>query len=191
MTASLSPEVKALIAKARIVSFAGWSEQYGAARVAQLQAADDSQQYLSDEALQGLPGAAIAKTLRDRAADLVDQARAEVLAQFPQITEPGGGLYPPLRAEACWRDFWQFLRCVTYGIAAQRQDYTSATGLAYMEQLYQVLQVPLDAMVCGIKALKAASLQTLTAEQAAKTAPYFDRLIHALEQFQTAAAGSS
>ena len=53
------------------------------------------------------------------------------------------------------------------------------------------LQVPLDAMVCGIKALKAASLQTLTAEQAAKTAPYFDRLIHALEQFQTAAAGSS
>lgn len=188
---SLSPQVKELIAKARIVSFDGWHDQFEESAIATLQAADDERLYLDDDMLAQMPAGTVARQLRDYANAIVDTARAQVLDQFPRITEPGGGLYPAARAEACWRDFWQFLRCITYGIAAQRTDYTSTTGLAYMEQLYQELQVPLDAMVYGLKSLKTASKQQLAALNLAigdqQIDPYFDHLIQALSQFQAIA----
>lgn len=191
MTTSLSPRVKELIAKARIVSFDDWQAQFGDGAIAQLQAADDERIYLNDAVLATMPAGDIARYLRDHASAIVDVARAQVLNQFPGITEPGGGLYPAVRAEACWRDFWHFLRCITYGIAAQRTDYTSAPGLGYMEQLYQELQVPLDAMVYGLRALKTASKAQLTQQGLTPTdeqlTPYFDHLINALSRFQSAA----
>ncbi|MEM9806961.1 MAG: phycobilisome protein [Cyanobacteria bacterium P01_D01_bin.56] len=189
MAPSLSPHIKALIAKARIVSFAGWHEQFGEAAIAALQAADDERVYLNDELLETLPAGPIARSLRDHASPIVDTARARVLSQFPGITEPGGGLYPAFRAEACWRDFWHFLRCITYGIAAQRTDYTSAIGLAHMEQLYRELQVPLDAMVFGLTSLKSVSQEQLAAVDVhisqEQLFPYFDHLIDALSQFKS------
>ena len=187
----LSPKVKELIAKARIVSFESWQEQYSSDLIARWQAADDQGRYLSDEDLQALQTQVstatsvieLARTLRDRAAEIVDDAREQVMAQFPGITQPGGGLYPAIRAQACWRDFWHFLRCITYGIAGKRTDYTSAEGLGYMEQLYQELQVPLDAMVAGLEALKLSSLKR-TAGDPSELTPYFDHLIQALGKFQ-------
>ncbi|MEM8613991.1 MAG: phycobilisome protein [Cyanobacteria bacterium P01_H01_bin.105] len=190
MTSPLSPHIKDLIAKARIVSFDGWQDQFGDAAIAQLQTADDEGLYLDDAILEAMPAGDIVRPMREHASTIVDTARAHVLEQFPGITEPGGGLYPAVRAEACWRDFWHFLRCITYGIAAQRSDYTSANGLAYMEQLYQELQVPLDAMVYGLRSLQTASKQQLSQSDLTiaddKITPYFDHLIHALSQFQPA-----
>lgn len=199
MPAPLSQTVKDLIPKARIVSFATWTPHYSPATLARLQAADDQQQYLTDADLDtvlaersttttaDLPqisaGIAITKQLRDQAVEIVNEARATVLQTFPQITEPGGGLYPAERAEACWRDFWQFLRCITYGIAGSTVEYTSAEGLHYMELLYQELQVPLEAMVVGLEGIKTASLSRLPAEQQPTIAPYFDHLIQQLRQF--------
>ncbi|MEL6136970.1 MAG: phycobilisome protein [Cyanobacteria bacterium J06626_23] len=191
MASSLTPRVKELIEKSRIVSFATWQDRYDSSLIGRLQQADDHRQYLSDDDLTALALAqpegnqptgplAAARQLREQAAALVDQARAEVLAAFPGITEPGGALFPAIRAEACWRDFWQFLRCVSYGVAAQRTDYTDPTGLHYMEQLYQELQVPLPAMVRGLESLKTASSQQVGQD----LAPYFDSLINALASFQ-------
>ncbi|MGD1908559.1 MAG: phycobilisome protein [Leptolyngbyaceae cyanobacterium] len=188
----LSEKVLDLIQKARIVSFAPWQADYGAEAVAALQAADDQRRYLTDEdyqlLLHAIPGAEVeivaSKALRDRAKDIVDQARAGVLAQYPGITQPGGGLHPAERADACWRDFWHFLRCITYGMAGQRTDYTSAKGLDYMQRLYQELKVPLPAMVTGLEGIKTASLDTMASEQQAQLAPYFDHLIDQLRQFQ-------
>jgi Phycobilisome protein len=93
-------------------------------------------------------------------------------------------LYPADRADACWRDFWQFLRCITYGIAGQRVDYLSADGLHYMDLLYQELQVPLDAMVVGLQGIKSAALRRMDEEQQQLLGVYFDRLIQELSQFQ-------
>ncbi|HEY9833119.1 MAG TPA: phycobilisome protein [Stenomitos sp.] len=187
----LSEKVRELIQKARIVSFATWESTHPAEAIQCFQAADDAGRYLTDEDLQHIQAIApnlsqlipIARQLRDQVNDIVNEARATVLNTFPTITQPGGGLYPAERADACWRDFWHFLRCITYGIAGQHTDYTSTDGLHYMQLLYQELQVPLDAMVVGLEGIKAASLKRVAPEQQVNLVPYFDHLIEKLKQF--------
>jgi hypothetical protein len=189
---TLSEKVQALIQKARIVSFAAWQDTHSSEALQVFQSADDERQYLTDEDLSQIellaPGTtllgSVVQCLRDQVSEIVDEARAGVLATFPGITKPEGGLYPELRAEACWRDFWHFLRCITYGIAGQHTDYTSVEGLGYMQQLYQELQVPLDAMVVGLEGIKIASLKRVDPEQEAELIPYFDHLIAELSRFQ-------
>lgn len=187
----LSETAIALIQKARIVSFHTWQAAYSEDVLQCFQAADEERRYLTDDdftRLNGLvpelaAGLDLAKTLHDQVNDIVNEARAEVLAQFPGITAPGGSLYPAERADACWRDFWHFLRCITYGIAGQRTDYTSPEGLHHMQLLYQELQVPLDAMVVGLAGIKQASLSRL-GDNSPDLAPYFDPLIAQLKQFR-------
>ncbi|MEL7334508.1 MAG: phycobilisome protein [Cyanobacteria bacterium J06560_2] len=196
----LSDRAKQLIPKARIVSFTSWND-ISPDIIACFQAADDNKTYLTDDELAsvqahrpaadqklnatGLNAKAVVSTLRDQAADIVDEARAVVLTTFPDILEPGGGLYPPMRADACWRDFWQFLRCITYGIAAGEHHYTSTEGLEAMEQLYVELQVPLPAMVTGLIGIKRASLKRFPVESYPALSPYFDHLIARLSTFVT------
>jgi hypothetical protein len=187
----LSAAIQELIVKARIVSFEPWRSRYPADMIAQFQTADDNRLYLTDAELNRLPtdAATIAtvKLLRDQAADIVDEARAGVLTQFPGILAPGGGLYPAERADACWRDFWHFLRCITYGIAGGEVNYTSAIGLDYMRQLYVQLEVPLDAMVLGLEGIKIASLKRIDPAQHPMLIPYFDHLIGKLNAFRQVA----
>ncbi|WP_319422980.1 phycobilisome protein [Pleurocapsa sp. FMAR1] len=186
----LSDKVKELIKKSRIVNFDSW-QNYPTEVVEIFKQADDEGRYLTDEDIKQvqkvLPNLSTSlaqgKLLRDNVEEIVSQARGVVLAANPQITEPGGGLYPPMRAEACWRDFWHFLRCITYGISGQSVDYTSDRGLKYMEQLYQELEVPLDAMILGLEQLKLFSLQKIAPPQQNELEPYFDRLINSMSQF--------
>jgi Phycobilisome protein len=188
----LSDEVIALIQKARIVSFTTWPDSHPAAALQIFQQADDDRLYLTDLELQQiaqlLPDRsqfiAVAARFRDAVVDIVNEARAGVLVAFPDILEPGGGLYPAERADACWRDFWHFLRCITYGIAGQRPDYTSTEGLHYMNLLYEELQVPLPAMVVGLEGIKKASLQRVEPAQQELLAVYFDQLIDRLKKFK-------
>ena len=194
----LSDRAKALIPKARIMGFDSWTGLSDEA-IARLRAADEDRVFLSDADLamlekdrhspdpamlaSGVSATQVVTQLRAEAADIVDEARAVVLTAFPGILEPGGGLYPATRAEACWRDFWQFLRCITYGIAGGQHHYTSTVGLEAMEQLYQELKVPLPAMVAGLIGVKKASLRRFPAATHAAIAPYFDHLIARLSTF--------
>ncbi|MEM9117104.1 MAG: phycobilisome protein [Cyanobacteria bacterium P01_F01_bin.56] len=188
--APLNEKIRELIQKSRIVSFTTWDETYPADLIQLFQTADDERRYLSDEDLQQIQELApetealllMAQSLRDQVVFIVDEARESVLSTFPNITQPGGGLYPQERADACWRDFWHFLRCITYGIAGRRTDYTSPDGLHHMQVLYQELQVPLDAMVVGLEGIKQASLKRL-GTTSVELAPYFDHLIIQLKQF--------
>jgi hypothetical protein len=195
----LSAEITALIQKARIVSFATWLDSHPAAVIQVFQKADDDRLYLTDAELQQIAAEvpdrsqfmAVVALLRDSVVDIVNEARAGVLAAFPHIMEPGGGLYPSERADACWRDFWHFLRCITYGIAGQRTDYMSTEGLQYMNLLYEELHVPLDAMVVGLEGIKTASLKRINPDQQDLLAIYFNQLIDRLKQFQTSIDKSS
>ena len=185
----LTEKVQDLITKAQIVSFASW--QHPAESIDLFQTADNSRVYLTDEDCDRIAKLSpqtsslipIAKLFRDRVVEIIDEARADVLVKFPTITEPGGGLYPAIRAEACWRDFWHYLRPVTYAIAGGQMQYTSAEGLKYMHLLYQELEVPLDAMAIGLDGLKAASLSRIEVSQHGIVSPYFDDLIVSLKSF--------
>jgi Phycobilisome protein len=187
--AQLSEKARELIKKARIVSFSGWQDSHSSEVIECFQKADDQGLYLTDQDLQLIWQSTnsdlvlVVKQLRDRSGEIVDKARSQVLQSFPNITQIGGGLYPPVRAEACWRDFWHFLRCITYGIAGARTDYTSAKGLEYMQLLYTELDVPLEAMITGLESIKATCLSQVKTEQSQLLAPYFDHLINALKQF--------
>jgi allophycocyanin-B len=193
----LSERAKELIPKARIVSFAPWKNRYSDEVIAIFQAADDRGQYLTDEDLERIenliPDSSLmlaqARLLREQAPNLVAKARAKVLADFPNIAEPGNDLYPPARAEACWRDFWHFLRSVTYGIAGNNPEFLSQEGLKNMELLYHELRVPMAAMVCGVEQLKTVSLQQFSCEEQDLLAINFDRLISALKQFSSRRLG--
>ena len=188
----LTDRIKELIARARIVSFASW-ESHPAESIAIFQTAEDARVYLTDDDYAKIVALSpqtsslipIAQLLRDRVVEIIDEARVEVFAQFPHITEPGGGLYPPERAEACWRDFWHYLRPITYGISCGCAEYTSAVGLENMRVLYQELQVPLDAMTVGLEGMKTASLKRIDVSQHAIVSPYFDHLINQLKSFTT------
>lgn len=190
----LTDKVKELIAKARIVSFASWQEQYSQEVINIFQQADDERRYLTDEDIEQIitfapqltSSTAQAKILRNQVEEIVAEARRDVLAAYPQIIQPGGDLYPPARAEACWRDFWHFLRCITYGIAGRLTEYTSQVGLGYMEQLYRELKVPLPAMVLGLEKLKIYSLQQFEKPQRDNLSPYFDHLINKMKLFSSA-----
>ncbi len=189
----LTAEVKELIAKARIVSFAEWQNTHSSAAIDIFQASDDAGQYLSNEDLLQIEALApnysqyfyLVRQLRDRVTEIVDEARTQMLIAYPNILEPGGELYPPERGAACWRDFWNFLRCITYGIAGQHSEYTSSKGLHYMKLLYEELQVPLDAMVVGLEGLKSASLKHCNKSQQSVLAPYFDHLIAKMSTFKS------
>jgi Phycobilisome protein len=188
----LNSTVKELIIKARIVSFDAWKSNHSSAIIDLFQSADDRRAYLTDDELDKIetdsPRSSslfpTARLLRDVATEIVDDARAQVLTAFPTIAQPGGGLYPEERAEACWRDFWHFLRCITYGIAGGSVEYTSDIGLHNMDLLYRELQVPLEAMVLGLQELKTASLARVEPDLKLTLAPYFDRLIDKLHGFQ-------
>ena len=119
MTIQLSERAKQLIPKARIVSFASWQELQPQELIQIFQQADDEGRYLSESDLQKVKTFSsntsntstlldIVNFLRDNAPEIVAVAREKVLAEYPDITKPGGDLYPPERAEACWRDFWHF-----------------------------------------------------------------------------------
>ncbi|MGB3532211.1 MAG: phycobilisome protein [Microcoleaceae cyanobacterium] len=191
MNPQLSPKAQQLIPKARIVSFANWKDLYSDEVLQIFQQADDAGRYLTDEDLAQIQalsahqtlGIEQARLLREQADTLVSHAREQLLAKMPQITKPGGGLYPAARAEACWRDFWHFLRCITYGIAGNNPEFTSPEGLKNMQLLYEELQVPLDAMICGLEYLKNYSIEQFPAEQSPELIPYFDHLIDYLKDF--------
>ena len=187
----LSDKVKQLIEKSRIVNF-DW--QYPPAVIDIFQQADNERRFLTDEEIDKIKtiapslseGLTQGKVLRDKVNDIVSSAREVVLKTYPDLTEEGGGLYPPIRAEACWRDFWHFMRCISYGVSGQALNYTSDRGLGYMEQLYRELQVPLNAMILGLEQLKVFSLQKFEPSQQQDLEPYFDRLIESMSKFSMA-----
>lgn len=187
----LSERAKELIVKSRIVSFSSWKDTYSDDIISIFQSADDQGRYLTDEDSEKIKALSVstilglekAQLLRDNATDIVNKARQQVLATFPNITEPRGDLYPPARAEACWRDYWHFLRCITYGIASGKTEYTSQEGLENMQLLYEEMRVPLEAMVLGLENLKVFGLLEFKEKDQAELSPYFEHLILAMKQF--------
>ena len=108
-----------------------------------LEHADQAQRQLTSDELSticrvsGIDGS-LPGSLIQRSDHLVNQARAHLLATQPHLVQPGGALHPQDRAEACWRDCWNFLRVITYAVACNQSCFTNPSGMAALRELYRL-----------------------------------------------------
>ncbi len=187
--ASLSARALTLIPKARILGLPG-DPRLSFEQRNIFADADELRRQLHAHELDLLRGnpqsaASLVGALQPHAETLVARARSQLLEEQPELIQPGGGLYPPFRAAACWRDLWQFLRCVLYGAASGIVDFTAPRGVKALEMLYQELQVPLGAMVRGLELLKQNTLTTCPQQPSADMLmACFDHLIGNLRSFR-------
>ncbi len=115
---------------------------------------------------------------------VIDKARRDLLTQQPQLTMPGGGLFPEPRAEACWHDCQQFLRVIIYGVACDCTDITDIEGMIALRHLYKEMEVPITAMMYVLARMRALTTQVLEtsghAHEATCLNKAFDNLTNAL-----------
>ena len=101
-----------------------------------------------------LPGSLI-----QRSDHLVNLARGHLLQTQPHLVQPGGALHPQDRADACWRDCWNFLRVITYAVACNQSCFTNPSGMAALRELYRRMNVPIEGMNIALGQLKEKALE--------------------------------
>ena len=129
-----------------------------------LERADQAQRQLSSDELTTICQASgidvsLADNLILRSDQLVNQARAHLIATQPHLVQPGGALHPEDRAEACWRDCWNFLRVITYAVACNQSCFTNPSGMAALRELYRRMNVPIEGMNIALGQLKEKALE--------------------------------
>jgi hypothetical protein len=129
-----------------------------------LERADQAQRQLKSEELTTICQASgidvsLADNLIQRSDQLVNQARAHLIATQPHLVQPGGALHPEDRAEACWRDCWNFLRVITYAVACNQSCFTNPSGMAALRELYRRMNVPIEGMNIALGQLKEKALE--------------------------------
>ena len=143
------------------------SEALPQATRAILERADQGQRLLTPDELASicqssgvdctLPG-----NLTNRTNDLVNQARGHLLGTQPELVEPGGALHPQDRAEACWRDCWNFLRVIIYAVACNQSRFTNPNGMAALRELYRRMNVPIEGMNIALDQLRQQALKEIS-----------------------------
>ena len=129
-----------------------------------LERADQAQRQLTSEELTTICqvsgiDVSLADNLIQRSDQLVNQARAHLIATQPHLVQPGGALHPEDRAEACWRDCWNFLRVITYAVACNQSCFTNPSGMAALRELYRRMNVPIEGMNIALGQLKEKALE--------------------------------
>ena len=129
-----------------------------------LERADQAQRQLSSDELTTICqvsgiDVSLADNLIQRSDQLVNQARAHLIATQPYLVQPGGALHPEDRAEACWRDCWNFLRVITYAVACNQSCFTNPSGIAALRELYRRMNVPIEGMNIALGQLKEKALE--------------------------------
>ena len=129
-----------------------------------LERADQAQRQLTTDELATIcqasgVDASLPSSLIQRSDQLVNQARGHLLETQPHLVQPGGALHPPDRAEACWRDCWNFLRVITYAVACNQSCFTNPSGMAALRELYGRMNVPIEGMNIALDQLKVLALE--------------------------------
>ena len=101
-----------------------------------------------------LPGSLI-----QRSDHLVNLARGHLLQTQPHLVQPGGALHPQDRADACWRDCWNFLRVIIYAVACNHSTFTNPSGMEALRELYRRMNVPIAGMNIALEQLKQQALE--------------------------------
>ena len=178
MSSISNDAIQQLAAKAQVL---GLQKQVALSQATRtlLQQADQQRRLLSADELQGLCSDSGVEpeplqALQQRAHELVDQARHQLLQAQPELVQAGGALYPASRAEACWRDCFHFLRVCCYAVATAKPQFNDSEGMEALGELYAALGVPVKGLLLALS-----SLHRLTCAAYARQAPEADvQLMH-------------
>ena len=126
---------------------------------------------------------AAVQRLQDNALAFVQDAKACLAAQRPQLLKPGGALHPASRADACWRDCRDFFRVIVYAVACGQAQFTDPQGMSALRELYACMGVPREGLNIALEQLKFLSA-THMVDPATKTlvTAAFDHLIGELNK---------
>ena len=119
----------------------------------------------------------IVAKLAENEKKIVQEASKQLWQKRPDFIAPGGNAYGERQRALCLRDYGWYLRLITYGLLAGDIAPIEKIGIIGVREMYNSLGVPVPGMVESIRCLKKASLDLLSAEDAAATAPYFDYII--------------
>lgn len=150
--------------------------------------ADDELRYPTQGELRGLQGffqtgeqrTRIAAVLSENEKKIVQEASKQLWRKRPDFIAPGGNAYGDKQRALCIRDYGWYLRLVTYGVLSGDKEPIEKIGVIGAREMYNALGVPVPGMAEAIRCLKAASIELLSADDAAETAPYFDFIIQAM-----------
>ncbi|ARV60905.1 allophycocyanin [Nostocales cyanobacterium HT-58-2] len=122
----------------------------------------------------------IVTILAENEKKIVQEATKQLWQKRPDFIAPGGNAYGERQRALCIRDYGWYLRLITYGVLAGDKEPIEKIGLIGVREMYNSLGVPVPGMVEAINCLKKASLNLLSAEDAAEASPYFDYIIQAM-----------
>jgi hypothetical protein len=120
--------------------------------------------------------------LQEKAPAIVTAVKKRLLAEEPELIQIGGALYPEVRAQACWRDCWHFLRIAIYALAADRTEFTHRPGVNGLGDLYRELNVPIASMARALSHLRNESVACYSAVGGSRDAWRLDQALLHLEE---------
>jgi allophycocyanin alpha subunit len=123
----------------------------------------------------------IAQTLTDSRERIVKRAGDTLFQKRPDVVSPGGNAYGEEMTATCLRDLDYYLRLVTYGVVSGDVTPIEEIGLVGVREMYNSLGTPIPAVAEGVRGLKAAATELLSAEDASEAGAYFDFVIGAMQ----------
>ncbi len=150
--------------------------------------ADAEARYLSPGELDRIKGFVTSGDKRLRIAEALTGARERIIKQAgdsmfqkrPDLVSPGGNAYGEEMTATCLRDLDYYLRLVTYGVVSGDVTPIEEIGIVGVKEMYKSLGTPVDGVVEGVRAMKAAAMGLLSGEDAAEAGAYFDYVIGAM-----------
>nr|pir phycoerythrocyanin beta chain - Fischerella sp [Fischerella sp.] len=155
--------------------------------------ADKKGAYLSNDEINALQAIVadsnkrldVVNRLTSNASSIVANAYRALVAERPQVFNPGGPCFHHRNQAACIRDLGFILRYVTYSVLAGDTSVMDDRCLNGLRETYQALGTPGDAVASGIKKMKEAALKIANdpngitkgdcSQLMSELASYFDR----------------
>jgi allophycocyanin alpha subunit len=122
----------------------------------------------------------LVKALTESRERIVKQAASQLFQRRPDIVSPGGNAYGNEMTATCLRDMDYYLRLITYSIAVGETTPIREIGVIGVQQMYDSLGTPIEAVAEGVRAMKNMTTSILSGEDASEAGFYFDYLISAL-----------
>lgn len=118
-----------------------------------------------------------AKILQDNEQQIVQQGSQKFWKKYPNTPSLTRG---ETAKKMYLRDMGWYLRLISYCVLAGNEQPLHEIGIVGIKEMYNALDVPLSLVAEAIRSQKEASLQLMSADEAAVVGPYFDYIVRSV-----------